>query len=281
MDELTIDDKKYVSSKHAAKLSGYAQDYIGQLCREGRIPARLVGRSWYVLESALKDHRFGKEEKEEPKEEKNKEVVNEKKEEKTEKKEEEEKFASPRYEPITIEPLPMFKETHGEEDKGIEEITEPEHKEIEATVPVEQSTDTISAEQPSIHDAWNEWFGDTPRPENAETAGEAIPIDKMQETENDELWDGKQEAEAVPIHATKHFDKEITELAMIEKASDESLRTVIEERSSPILTTIRVAGIGVAAILVGLSLLATGYFDRIISSHPRASYFAGVAIYIK
>src|SRR5258706_16255631 len=61
MDELLIEDKKYVSSKRAAKMTGYAKDYIGQLCREGRVPARLVGRSWYVLESAIADHRFGDE----------------------------------------------------------------------------------------------------------------------------------------------------------------------------------------------------------------------------
>mgnify|MGYP001559802601 CR=1 FL=1 len=59
MDEILIEEKKYVSSKRAAKITGYAKDYIGQLCREGRVPARLVGRSWYVLESAIKDHRFG------------------------------------------------------------------------------------------------------------------------------------------------------------------------------------------------------------------------------
>ncbi len=59
MDELVIDEKKYISSKRAAKVTGYAKDYVGQLCREGRVPARLVGRGWYVLESALQDHRFG------------------------------------------------------------------------------------------------------------------------------------------------------------------------------------------------------------------------------
>lgn len=59
MDELLIEDKRYVSSKRAAQMTGYAKDYIGQLCREGRVPARLVGRSWYVLETAIQDHRFG------------------------------------------------------------------------------------------------------------------------------------------------------------------------------------------------------------------------------
>ena len=59
MDELTIADQKYLSSKKAAKVTGYAKDYIGQLCREGRVEARLVGRNWYVLETSLMEHRFG------------------------------------------------------------------------------------------------------------------------------------------------------------------------------------------------------------------------------
>jgi hypothetical protein len=59
MDEITLDDKTYVSSKRAAKITGYAKDYVGQLCREGRVEARLVGRNWYVLESSVREHRFG------------------------------------------------------------------------------------------------------------------------------------------------------------------------------------------------------------------------------
>lgn len=61
MDELTIGDKIYISSKRAAEITGYAKDYIGQLCREGRVEATLVGRSWYVLETSIRDHRFGSE----------------------------------------------------------------------------------------------------------------------------------------------------------------------------------------------------------------------------
>jgi hypothetical protein len=59
MDELTLDGKIYLSSKRAAQLTGYAKDYVGQLCREGRVEARLVGRNWYVLESSIREHRFG------------------------------------------------------------------------------------------------------------------------------------------------------------------------------------------------------------------------------
>lgn len=59
MDELTIGDKIFISSKRAAAITGYAKDYVGQLCREGHVEARMVGRSWYVLESSIRAHRFG------------------------------------------------------------------------------------------------------------------------------------------------------------------------------------------------------------------------------
>jgi len=95
MDELVIGEKKYISSKKAAELTGYAKDYIGQLCREGRVEARLVGRSWYVLESSIAEHRFGKQEEEvrEP-EAKEPEVV------------EESGWKSPRYVTETVATLP-------------------------------------------------------------------------------------------------------------------------------------------------------------------------------
>lgn len=57
MDELVVDGEKYISSGRAARLSGYAKDYIGQLCRAGKVDAKMVGRSWYVKESAIKEHR--------------------------------------------------------------------------------------------------------------------------------------------------------------------------------------------------------------------------------
>ena len=59
MDSLEFDGQVYVSTKRAAEITGYAKDYVGQLCREGRVTARLVGRSWYVSESSIKEHRFG------------------------------------------------------------------------------------------------------------------------------------------------------------------------------------------------------------------------------
>ncbi|MDE2079461.1 MAG: hypothetical protein KGI73_03680 [Patescibacteria group bacterium] len=56
MDELEIQGKKYISSKRASELTGYAKDYIGQLARSGKIPGHRMGRAWYVDASALLGH---------------------------------------------------------------------------------------------------------------------------------------------------------------------------------------------------------------------------------
>ncbi len=57
MDELEIQGKKYISSKRAAQLTGYAKDYVGQLARSGKIPGMRMGRAWFVEEAALLGHR--------------------------------------------------------------------------------------------------------------------------------------------------------------------------------------------------------------------------------
>lgn len=54
-DELTIEGKQFISSKRASKLSGYAQDYIGQLARGGHIEAQRIGGLWYIhMDSLMK-----------------------------------------------------------------------------------------------------------------------------------------------------------------------------------------------------------------------------------
>ncbi len=50
------DSKKRISSKQAALLSGYAADYIGQLCRGGKLDAVMIGKTWFVVEESLKGH---------------------------------------------------------------------------------------------------------------------------------------------------------------------------------------------------------------------------------
>jgi len=52
----TGDGKNRITSKQAALLSGYAADYIGQLCRGGKLDAVMVGKTWMVVEESLKEH---------------------------------------------------------------------------------------------------------------------------------------------------------------------------------------------------------------------------------
>lgn len=53
MDELEIQGKKYISSKRASELTGYAKDYVGQLARGGKVAGTRVGRAWYVDEVSI------------------------------------------------------------------------------------------------------------------------------------------------------------------------------------------------------------------------------------
>lgn len=43
-----------VSLSQAAEISGYHQDYLGQLCRLGKIRAAKIGRNWYTTQTELK-----------------------------------------------------------------------------------------------------------------------------------------------------------------------------------------------------------------------------------
>ncbi|MDR3571056.1 MAG: hypothetical protein P4L81_02565 [Candidatus Pacebacteria bacterium] len=56
-EEMQIEGKPYISSKRAAELSGYAQDYIGQLARKTLIDARRIGGLWYVSMDSLEDYK--------------------------------------------------------------------------------------------------------------------------------------------------------------------------------------------------------------------------------
>lgn len=56
MDEIIVNQTKYISSKRASAATGYAKDYVGQLVRQGKIDARKVGRSWYVNERQILEH---------------------------------------------------------------------------------------------------------------------------------------------------------------------------------------------------------------------------------
>ncbi len=58
-DSIVLEGRKYVSSGRASQLYGYTKDYVGQLCRAGKLDAQLIGRSWYVSEDSIRKHKLG------------------------------------------------------------------------------------------------------------------------------------------------------------------------------------------------------------------------------
>ncbi len=55
--EIDLGGTIYISSRRAAEITGYAQDYIGQLARAAQIDARRIAGLWYVREQSLRDHK--------------------------------------------------------------------------------------------------------------------------------------------------------------------------------------------------------------------------------
>jgi len=52
--------KKVISLNQAAKISGYAQDYLGYLIRTGEMKGIKKGRAWFTTEEELKNYLFKK-----------------------------------------------------------------------------------------------------------------------------------------------------------------------------------------------------------------------------
>jgi len=52
-----LDGKEYISASRASKITGYNQDYVGQLARGGKIVSRQIGNRWYVEKNALLAHK--------------------------------------------------------------------------------------------------------------------------------------------------------------------------------------------------------------------------------
>jgi hypothetical protein len=60
MEEISFKGENYVKASVLADKYGYTSDYVGQLCRSDQVKATLVGRSWYVSEESLLEHRKGR-----------------------------------------------------------------------------------------------------------------------------------------------------------------------------------------------------------------------------
>ena len=55
-DSLVIDEKIYISSRRASEIAVYSKDYVGQLCREGKLVCKRINRLWWVEENSIRKH---------------------------------------------------------------------------------------------------------------------------------------------------------------------------------------------------------------------------------
>ncbi|MFI5260398.1 MAG: helix-turn-helix domain-containing protein [Candidatus Paceibacteria bacterium] len=242
MDEILIEEKKYVSSKQAAKITGYAKDYIGQLCREGRVPARLVGRSWYVLESAIQDHRFGTPESE------------------------------PESVPVQPEGFPRYEASPADIFPTLHRSSETV---LEDAVPHE---DPIK----SINESWKEWFETIAPTRETVSESRYIAIEREVESEETEPVIEPVVADEpveVPFHA---MEMRIPDpIYTDERPVRESAQMSNGDRTRKLTRTIQSVGVVVAAIFVLLACLGSGYFDANILSNSQVFILSGGINYNK
>lgn len=179
MDEITIDGKTYISSKQAAGITGYAKDYVGQLCREGRVEARLIGRSWYVLEESIRKHRF---EEAEPTETKQETVSEE-----SEKTNVEAIWTPTVYTPEDVHMLPAVKEQEAppEEIAVLAEAVEEREPVVEVEEsPVEEPMQEVIDK--NLQENWESWFTEEPKApkqeiKTEEEAGTPVAVHVMED----------------------------------------------------------------------------------------------------
>ena len=222
------------------------------------MPARLVGRSWYVLETAIEDHRFG--------------------EHGAEKKIQEESLVpvppttweSPRYETFMPEKLPSI---HHLKDERI------------SATEGSQEEDVGVAHR--LQDSWRAWFDHVeanseqvnpiPTPENLgkEEIGKEDPAPEEGSEDNDVN---------VPIHVVyEALPKELLPINTKDIPHKEYNQIVefteVGRDKSLVVRALPIVGMLFAAILLVLAVINTGYLDTYVTSFTQVSTFSGVTLY--
>ncbi len=256
MEEVTLDGKIYISSKRAAQVTGYAKDYIGQLCREGRVEAKLVGRSWYIYEPSIRRHRFKEEapsvaeevedvqEVEPVSEETNNEAV---------------------WEPATYvaEDISALPEISPKEESFEVSGTD----EIEETIPtnISEPEKTNSHKVSEMQSAWQEWF----------SSERAAGTTEREEVPTEEA------AQPVTIHKTDEEPQYRPQPPVLydiqpkrQSYSPLPVRTVVKGKTQQDLAkpkgNLAVNAVFVAIILITISfaVAASGFTEKFIQSGP-------------
>jgi len=266
MDEILIEDKKFVSSKRAAKMTGYAKDYIGQLCREGRVPARLIGRGWFVLEAAIQDHRFGVAEEQGKRNESQTPVRPS---------EIPSTWESPRYEASSEELLPSINRLKEEEIDNQENGQESQY----------------------IQDSWKAWFDRFDHSEEKASEIDTEPIEAQKETvEVEEIIeklddDAKEEEDknvVIPIHTVSRplyrpppgefLPRNTVNLEVELPNTPSSTR---RKNNRGVMRTLQITGMTLSIVVAVIAVIGSGYFDEYIISNSQVRMIAGVILYNK
>ncbi len=293
MDEIIIEEKKYVSSKQAAKITGYAKDYIGQLCREGRVPSRLVGRSWYVLESAIKDHRFGSPA-ETRAEESQAPVQGTADAGKVEDRAEAQAspypmVEFPRYESAPVETLPSLNLLNKQKEESVEK----------------DAKENRAVALPDLQGSWKEWFDtagaslaevDAPVVGNGAVA-KAAALESLPELTEDhqkqedeqpqnlaapEYVQQKDDASVVPLHI-RQLSRLVTDVPPNERNMPSGGTTAegARRRASAVTKTVMVSSVAIAVVAAIVAIIGSGYLDSYATSLNRASMLTGISVYNK
>jgi hypothetical protein len=283
MDEILIDEKRYISSKQAAKITGYAKDYIGQLCREGRVPARLVGRSWYVLETAIQDHRFGADDIPEEKPVTFVPAV------------EPPEWETPRYETVSDEFIPSVNRIRADRVSEIHEKSDEEYK---------------------LEDTWKDWFDRVTGTDIIAHTDETVAEMKTHEEDKTDTNANAPMEEPKPklkeLETTKPVNKhdsssiDVPLRAIYSQPPQELLPHSEEPQtyagedtqeepikihqtqnnagtgiSTAIIKAIQAGSICIAIVAITLAIVGTGLLDAYIISNSQVQLIAGVIEYNK
>lgn len=262
MDELTIEGKQYISSKRAAKVSGYAKDYIGQLCREGRVDSKLVGRSWYVYEPSIREHRFNDERSKAKKKDLIEEAPSSREEKPTpEANPIDQSWEAPAYTPEPIEELPPLVPTEKEASEDPKTLSE-------------------------MQSAWQEWFA--VRGEEKVTLRAVEPPAEVV-YKHEERAEPETSSAVVPVRMIvsdiepRRENYEEPKRIPMEKEPERVHQSQRRERRSAHGSLIVKSAIGaLVVIFVSIAIVATGLIDSLhiggVSSSPFLQYFQGNSI---
>ena len=249
MKELTLNGKAYLATKRAAEITGYTTDYVGQLARQGKIDAQLVGRNWYLSEESITKHKFG--------------------EAKILLKKDEEERNSPALEVLVS--------VAGEAVEEEEKIVESKEEEVSIQKEVDEP---VALDE--MQGAWQEWYKaqkSVPAEEeeiflSEEERGEVVPITVEQEVPIIK----KSEPESEAVSPIEEIKEEVTE-EKIGIIAEESILSPLPVQRSWSGTGLALAAVG-ALMFVGVITVTAGYVLTKGDDTPLAGAYQGVEDYV-